>query len=227
MQIVKLTRVTSTQDFAEAVSEMIDENYVVVAEEQTRARGRYRRAWYSPKGGLWVTYVIKDFNVEEIALTTLRVALAIRSVLSKYVNSTIRWPNDVVVNGKKISGVLVESSVQGSSSVGFIGFGINSNVSVFPQDINATSVKLETGKEIDNQLLLDEVIQKINQYITKTPEEVYSELNSNLYIKEKDVVLYGENWKKECKALFVDRYGRLVTMCGIFEVEEVLRLETP
>ncbi|MEM3270569.1 MAG: biotin--[acetyl-CoA-carboxylase] ligase, partial [Metallosphaera sp.] len=92
MQIVKLTRVTSTQDFAEAVSEMIDENYVVVAEEQTRARGRYRRAWYSPKGGLWVTYVIKDFNVEEIALTTLRVALAIRSVLSKYVNSTIRWP---------------------------------------------------------------------------------------------------------------------------------------
>ena len=61
MLVIRLTRVTSTQDFAEAIHDMIEEKeFAVVAEEQTRARGRFGRAWYSPKGGLWVTYVMKD-----------------------------------------------------------------------------------------------------------------------------------------------------------------------
>lgn len=80
----KLNKVTSTQDFAEAVSSMLYEDFLVVAEEQTKARGRYKRAWYSPKGGLWLTYVKKNFNVEEILISTLKVSLAVREVLSSF-----------------------------------------------------------------------------------------------------------------------------------------------
>ncbi len=226
MQVVKLDRVTSTQDFAEAVSEMIDGDFVVVAKEQTKARGRYGREWYSPRGGLWVTYVVKNFNVEEIGISTLKVALAIRSVLSKMVDAKIRWPNDIVINHKKVSGVLLEAITVGERSTGFIGFGVNTNVVSFPQGISATSLKLELGRDVDNDSLLMEILDKIAEYLGKAQDDVVRELNENLSIMDKEVNLKGRDWEKRCKALFVDKFGRLVTECGIFEVEEVLRLET-
>jgi len=82
--VIRLTRVTSTQDFAEAIHDMIEEKeFVVVAEEQTKARGRFGRAWYSPKGGLWVTYVMKDFEAERVPDLTLANALAIRKAFGE------------------------------------------------------------------------------------------------------------------------------------------------
>ncbi|QKQ99643.1 biotin--[acetyl-CoA-carboxylase] ligase [Metallosphaera tengchongensis] len=227
MQTIYLEKVTSTQDFAEAVSSMLEGDFVVVASEQTRARGRYGRKWYSPKGGLWVTYVLKNFNVEQIGVSTLRVALAIRRIVSKYVTAQIRWPNDIVVNGKKVAGILLEAINEGDANTGFIGFGINTNVTEFPQDLSATSLKLELGRDIDNDKMLGEILHEINEYIIKGYEETFTELNKYLYVKDKQVRLIGKDWEKTCKALFVDRYGRLVTECGIFEVEEVLRLESP
>jgi len=145
--VIRLTRVTSTQDFAEAIHDMIEEKeFVVVAEEQTKARGRFGRAWYSPKGGLWVTYVMKDFEAERVPDLTLANALAIRKALERYVNAKIRWPNDVVVNDKKIAGVLVEAIARGDKATAFVGFGVDTNVTEFPKDVRATSVLLETGK---------------------------------------------------------------------------------
>ncbi|BCS91703.1 putative biotin ligase [Metallosphaera sp. J1] len=227
MQVIRLERVTSTQDFAEAVSEMVDGDFVVVAQEQTKARGRYGREWYSPRGGLWVTYVIKNFNVEEIGISTLKVALSIRNVLSRYVNAKIRWPNDIVINDKKVSGVLLEAITMGERGTGFIGFGVNTNVTSFPQGIVATSLKLELGHEVDNDSLLEQILDKIGGYMVRDTDRIVAELNENLSIAEREVILKGKDWEKRCTALFVDKLGRLVTECGIFEVEEVLRLETP
>jgi BirA family biotin operon repressor/biotin-[acetyl-CoA-carboxylase] ligase len=224
--VIRLSKVTSTQDFAEAIYQMIEEDeFVVVADEQTRARGRYRRAWFSPKGGLWVTYVIKGFDPSKIPNLTLANALAIREALSKYVDAKIRWPNDVVVNDKKIAGTLIEAVVQGSDAVAFVGFGVDTNVRRFEPGLNATSVLLETGKEVDNDELLNEIIALTKAYAAKEMRELAEEVNKYSSVNGKKVRLVGNGWEKACTALFVDFMGRLVADCGIYEVEEVLRLE--
>ncbi|MCY0874436.1 MAG: biotin--[acetyl-CoA-carboxylase] ligase [Acidianus infernus] len=225
----KLSKVTSTQDFAEAISSMLYEDFLVTAEEQTKARGRYKRAWYSPKGGLWFTYVKKNFNVEEIPVATLKVSLAVRDVLSSFFDAKIRWPNDVVVNDKKVSGILIEAIYAGDVADLFIGVGINTNVKEFPPDIKATSILMETGKEVNNDELLNEVISKIDYYLSLKEdfEEIVSKINNYLSIKNKKVVITRrDETKVECTALFVDKFGRLVTDCGIFEVEDILRVES-
>ena len=226
MLVIRLTRVTSTQDFAEAIHDMIEEKeFVVVAEEQTKARGRFGRAWYSPKGGLWVTYVMKDFEAERVPDLTLANALAIRKALRRYVNAKIRWPNDVVVNDKKIAGVLVEAIARGDKATAFVGFGVDTNVTEFPKDVRATSVLLETGKLVDNDELMFEIISLTKEYLRLNLSQLAKELDNYSSLNGREVRISGEGWEKRCKALFVDFMGRLVTDCGIFEVEEVHRVE--
>ncbi|MCG2888452.1 MAG: biotin--[acetyl-CoA-carboxylase] ligase [Sulfolobales archaeon] len=226
MLAIRLTKVTSTQDFAEAIHDMIEEKeFVVVAEEQTKARGRFGRAWYSPKGGLWVTYVMKDFEAERVPDLTLANALAIRKALERYVKAKIRWPNDVVVNDKKIAGVLVEAIARGDKATAFVGFGVDTNVTEFPKDVRATSVLLETGKLVDNDELMFEIISLTKEYLRLNLSQLAKELDNYSSLNGREVRISGEGWEKRCKALFVDFMGRLVTDCGIFEVEEVHRVE--
>lgn len=226
MRVFKFTKITSTQDLAEAIYSMVEEDeFVIVAEEQTRARGRYRRAWYSPRGGLWVTYVMKGVDAGIIPNLTLANALAIREALSKFLEAKIRWPNDVVVRDRKIAGTLVEAIAEGQKAVAFIGFGVDTNVKELPNDINATSVYLELGREVNNDSLLQEIISKTKERVGRSLKDLAEEANSFSSVNERDVKLIGRDWEKKCRALFIDFLGRLVTDCGIFEVEEVIRLE--
>jgi BirA family biotin operon repressor/biotin-[acetyl-CoA-carboxylase] ligase len=225
MLVIKLDKVTSTQDFAEAVNDMLYEDFLVIAEEQTKARGRFGRSWYSPRGGLWFTYVKKNFKTEDVQLSGAKVALAIMEILKSYVDAKIRWPNDIVVNDKKIAGILIEAKTRENINYSdlFIGVGIDVNVKSFPPDIVATSLYLELGKEII--IDINNIINKIEQYLRMDNESSINLLNQNLSIKDKEVLLIGSNWEKKCKALFVDFMGRLVTECGIYEVEEIYRVE--
>ncbi|AKA73995.1 biotin--[acetyl-CoA-carboxylase] ligase [Saccharolobus solfataricus] len=226
MLVIRLNKVTSTQDFAEAISNMLFEDFLVIAEEQTKARGRLGRSWYSPKGGLWFTYVKKNFKTEEIQLSSLKVAVAVLDVLRKFVDAKIRWPNDIVVNDKKIAGILIEAKTYEEDiklADLFIGAGIDILIKEFPSDLNATSLYLEIGKEVE--LNIDEVIGKIEEHLKLDNRKIIDIVNQYLSIKDREVTLKGENWEKRCKALFVDYMGRLVTECGIYEVEEIYRVE--
>jgi BirA family biotin operon repressor/biotin-[acetyl-CoA-carboxylase] ligase len=225
MLIIKLPKVTSTQDFAEAVSRMLYEDFIVVAEEQTSARGRFRRYWYSPRGGLWFTYVKKNFPTSEVPMVSLKASLAVRKSLSKYLEAKIRWPNDVVIGYKKISGILIEAFANGENADLFIGIGVNVNVSEFPKDIIATSLLIETGKEYNISDILNDIINNIDIYLKADNISIINEINEHLSIKEKEVKLYLNDGEKVCKAFFVDFLGRLVTDCGIYEVEEVIKLQ--
>ncbi|QXJ29860.1 Biotin--protein ligase [Saccharolobus shibatae B12] len=227
MLVIRLNKVTSTQDFAEVISNMLYEDFLIIAEEQTKARGRLGRSWYSPKGGLWFTYVKKNFRTEMIQLSGLKVAVAVLDVLRKFVDAKIRWPNDIVVHDKKITGILIEAKTYEDNinlSDLFIGVGIDVAVKEFPSDVNATSLYLELRKEVE--LSIDEVITKIDEYLNVDNKKAVDIVNQFLSIKDRDVILKGENWEKKCKALFVDYMGRLITECGIYEVDDVHRVET-
>ncbi|MEM1629241.1 MAG: biotin--[acetyl-CoA-carboxylase] ligase [Saccharolobus sp.] len=225
MLVIKLNKVTSTQDFAEAISSMLYEDFVVIAEEQTKARGRFGRSWYSPKGGLWFTYVKKNFKTELIQLSGIKTAIAIMDLLKDFVDAKIRWPNDIVVNDKKIAGILIEAKTYEDVNYCdlFIGVGIDTNVKEFPKDVNATSLYLELGKEIE--LDINKIIGKIEEYLTIDDKRAIDIANSNLSIKDRVILIRGENWERKCKALFIDLMGRLVTECGVYEAEEVYRVD--
>lgn len=225
MLVIELNKVTSTQDFAEAVSNMLYEDFIVIAKEQTKARGRFGRSWYSPPGGLWFTYVKKNFKTENIPLIGVKVAIAIMQIINNFINSKIRWPNDIVVNDKKIAGILIEARTYENIEYCdlFIGVGIDTNLREFPQDIKATSLYLELNKEVN--INISDVISEIEKYINLNSKDAIEILNNNLSIKDRVIKIVGDNWEKTCKALFVDFMGRLITECGIFEAEEVYRVD--
>ncbi|MEM0174048.1 MAG: biotin--[acetyl-CoA-carboxylase] ligase, partial [Sulfolobaceae archaeon] len=112
----------------------------------------------------------------------------------------------------------------GENSTVFIGVGIDINIKNFPREINATSLFLETGKLYDIDDIFNKIIEEINKYLNMDNERSIEEINKYLNIKNRKIILELKNGEKECISLFVDYFGRLVTDCGIYEVEEVLRV---
>jgi BirA family biotin operon repressor/biotin-[acetyl-CoA-carboxylase] ligase len=119
--------------------------------EQTRGRGRKDRIWYSKNnGGIYLTLVSKqEFEITKLEGLSLAIGLAIFRTLSKFsINAKLKWPNDVLVNKKKISGILIETfnnSTPGKVNL-IVGVGLNYDQNEFESEINATSMLMENNK---------------------------------------------------------------------------------
>ncbi|AEA34013.1 biotin--[acetyl-CoA-carboxylase] ligase [Hippea maritima] len=159
---------SSTMDEAEYLIEK-DENVdgaIVIAEEQTSGRGRQKRKWLSPQGeNVYVSLIFKPkgMNVSDSIALMFAISIAIKEALSDFgvEDAKIKWPNDVMVNDKKIAGVLVETkSESGILSHAIIGFGINVNMEHMPDELKdkATSIKIETGIHVDRATLLSNIL---------------------------------------------------------------------
>lgn len=155
---------------------------VVVADEQTAGQGRQGHGWHSEKySGLYMSEVLRlDIGSDTLPVVTLAIGLATAEAIAKTagVACDLRWPNDILVNGKKCAGILVNivgqavspagnvSSGQGSGAL-IIGIGINVNHTHFPPDISstATSLRIATGREHAREPLLYELIRSIDEHI--------------------------------------------------------------
>lgn len=100
---------------------------LLTALEQTSGRGRLGRRWLSPPGGIYASLVVGQASVEQLALFPMRTAVALCGEIDRVVDSCCRlkWPNDLVVDGRKIGGILIESVGRDSQRVAIIGFGVN------------------------------------------------------------------------------------------------------
>lgn len=131
----------STQDEAKEIAFHSPEWTVVTAEEQGGGRGKPGSSWFSPPGGLFFSVILKPRkNPSDLSSITQLTAKAVAAVLP--VKTQLKLPNDLLVNGKKICGILTEKT--GEALI--IGIGLNVNIDSFPPELNATSLKLETGK---------------------------------------------------------------------------------
>lgn len=119
---------------------------LVIAEKQNLGKGRRGRSWSSPAGsGIWMSLLIKpDIPTDRVSSVTLVSALAVHRALRKLCPSglLIKWPNDLVINGKKLCGILTEMSCESSINYVVIGIGINVNNSSFPEEIGETATSL-------------------------------------------------------------------------------------
>jgi len=141
---------------------------VIIAGEQTRGRGKPGRHWFSPpKLGLYLSAIIKPRKrPKDLVSLTLLCAEAVEAAINNISKLTteIKFPNDVLINGKKVCGILVERVAAGYLIIG-IGVNVNNLPDIWPDEIknSATSLKIEAGLDYDPRQLQDVLLVELDQ----------------------------------------------------------------
>jgi len=164
----------STQDFAAQLFKKHKRGGILVATNyQTRGRGRAARSWLSPRGKalLFSMILLPGHAPSHLHLLTVTAALAVCDTLSKHLNlkPEVKWPNDVLLGGKKVCGVLTEllkTKSQKSAVILGIGLNVNQSASALSPDFlhKATSLFLETGKTVPRIPLLGALMKSFEDY---------------------------------------------------------------
>ncbi len=168
-EIIHLSHVDSTNNFAaKLLSENLCQNgAVIMADVQTQGKGQRGNVWLSESGkNLLSSFVFKPDNlsVENQIALTWATSLSLLETLRKFnIEALIKWPNDVFVGGKKIAGILIENQLQGTRiSCSIIGIGLNLNQTLF-EDLNATSLQLETEQTVQPRTFLNLLAHEMNE----------------------------------------------------------------
>lgn len=167
--ILYFKEIDSTNRYCMKNINKLTDKQVVISEIQTDGYGRYGRKWISSTGkNIFLSLVLKDFimqnDFKSISSITHLAAVVICEILEDYgVYAKIKWPNDVLVNGKKIAGILSQSVVQGNKIVGLVvGMGINLNIpKTILQNIDkpATSLNVLLKKSVNNNFFLENLVK--------------------------------------------------------------------
>jgi BirA family biotin operon repressor/biotin-[acetyl-CoA-carboxylase] ligase len=147
------------------------EGVVVIAESQTRGRGRLGRRWESPPfRNLYLSVLMRPrLDAEDVPLIGLVGGLAAAEAVAVWApNARIKWPNDVLIEGRKLSGILTETQVDAARSLAVVvGIGVNLNIAIeeLPEELRgkATSLRAVTGKRIDRVRFADELLARLEE----------------------------------------------------------------
>ncbi len=164
-KVYRFKELASTNEFAKGILKESPEGTLVIADKQTNGKGRLGKSWYSPEEGLWFSIILKPNNTLHNAryqLLSLLAGVAVCEAMSELgVRAKVKWPNDILINGKKVAGILAEF-VDG---IVILGMGINLNIKEFPEEIKptATSLLLKKGRAFDRKEVLNRVLKKIKE----------------------------------------------------------------
>lgn len=207
-KIYSYTSIDSTNEEAKriAVREENVHGSLVIAEEQVKGKGRRGRSWASPAGtSVYMTLILTpDIAPGNASMLTLIAALAVNRAVREVtgLESLIKWPNDVIVNGKKVCGILTEMSVD-MDVIHYIvtGIGINTNQTEFPKELApyGTSLLLESGRPIKRAELAAKTLEYFQEFY-----EIFIETEdlSRLYGVYNEVLV---NIDKQVKLLYPGR----------------------
>lgn len=197
MKIHHFKEVTSTNEVAR---QYLEEGNVIMADTQTRGRGRHAREWHSPEGGLWCSLVVKH---EPAPVLNLAAALAISKAFEHFgLLTRLKWPNDVHVDQRKICGILSET--EGDYII--VGVGVNLNNKEFPEDIPGTSYVTETGNVVDRMEFLEKFVETFNAVIQDDFLTEYRKYSSTIG----STVIVKNGREITGTAVDVDEKGRLI-----------------
>jgi len=219
-RLIYLTSTTSTMDICRAEAEAgAPEGTIVIAEEQTAGRGRFGRAWVSPAGkNIYFTLLLRP-SAERLRrlsmLSPLAVAVAIEQVTG--LSANIKWPNDVLISERKVSGILIDTELSGDEPrYALDGIGINVNVDIEPDsEISgiAASVKEELGREASREAILAAALNHIERlYEQEDADAVREAWKSRLDTLGKQVQVDFHGEVQEGLAEDVDAEGNLVLL---------------
>ncbi len=229
-EIVLFDSIDSTNTYAKRLLEAdIKNGMVIIAEEQTGGRGRFNRVWESQKEkNLTFSIILKpEMDLNKIGLLPLLTASAVAKAIEAITNLEVecKWPNDILINGKKTCGILIESTSTHKINRIIVGIGLNVNQELFPDEIRliATSLKNEFGKTIDRVILLVEILKRFEDMYFRFMRNDYQEY---LIEWEKRCKMFGKEisvsyFEKQIdgKALRIDSDGSLILETGANEIK--------
>jgi len=194
---------TSTNDVIEKLArDGVKEGVVVFAESQTKGRGRLGRVWMSPaRKGLWFSVLLRpDLRPQETTRLTIASAMALRRAIQSEtgLDPEIKWPNDILIRGRKVAGILTELSAEldrVKHVILGIGVDVNLGANEFPAELRkmATSLRIESGETISRPELATAILRELDQD--------YARVCGNLFADVAD------EWEAHCTTI-----GRAVTI---------------
>lgn len=202
LKIIKLDTVTSTNDYARELGEKGEREITIVsAREQTMGEGRRKRKWYSPKDkGIYMSFLLRPLNVKEITFLPLLAAYAVVKALTSYADIKIKWPNDLILDGKKVGGILLKIQTTGNKDA-FVVVGLGLNVNTSKQELppQATSLFCTTQRQYQLQHIFDKIVgefllwyQVFNKGATK---DIIKKISKHMDTLNKKVkVLMNKKW---------------------------------
>lgn len=207
---------------------------LVVARTQKSGKGRLNRPWHSPLGGIWLSILLKP-NLEPIyasKITLLTAAALSKALILNDFHVKIKWPNDIILNNKKVSGVLTEMSCE-MDKINYIVVGVGINVNLEEKDIpealgnKATSLLLEGGKSINENKILCDFLYYFEKFYFELLEtfeisssiEICRELS---WIIGKEISINGASGKEQAIALDITPLGQLVIRTTEGKVKTIL-----
>ncbi|HHT96887.1 MAG TPA: biotin--[acetyl-CoA-carboxylase] ligase [Clostridiales bacterium] len=219
------SKVTSTNTIAKemAVNGAM-EGTVIVANEQTKGRGRLGRDFYSPAdSGIYLSIIIRpDLNMEDSLLITTSVAVAVAKAIEEIANVDvkIKWVNDLFINNKKVCGILTEGSMNfenGGLNYAVVGIGINISTNDFPDDIKDIA-----GPVFDDytclspktrSLLIATILNNIALCMDSLSDNKYLiEYRKRSFLIGKDIKIIHKNKYENAKVLGIDDKARLIVL---------------
>ena len=196
---------------------------VVISEKQTDARGRSGKSWESPLGGIWLSIILQpNVHYSKLPLITLATGVAVAKAIERtgITSSEIKWPNDIMLHGKKVCGILTEAVTKFNTIENvIIGVGIDANIDIsdFPEELQdgTTTLADELGRKEDENTLIRiflEEFEKISELFNNEGfEEILKEWRKRSYSIGK-IVEVREPFNKNYDAyvLGISREGALV-----------------
>jgi BirA family transcriptional regulator, biotin operon repressor / biotin---[acetyl-CoA-carboxylase] ligase len=220
----------TAKDLAKAGAE---EGTVVIARSQSHGRGRFERSWESPEGGVYLSLILRPgVSRQKTPLLSFIAALAVTKTINEYgIHATIKWPNDVRVNGRKIAGVLLESEGDGLT-INYVVVGIGINLTIDLKRLSteiqtrSTSLLNELRRPVDYHDFLKNLFMMFEHYYLVFQKQHYGEiidewkahsdtLGKNVRVKTMTETLQGT-------AVDVDQSGFLLLWTANGETKKIL-----
>ena len=228
-RIYYFNTIDTTQNFAMKIaSKKNEDGSVVISKKQTGGRGRMKRKWRSPVGGIWMSVIIHpEFDATYTTLIPIATSLALCIAIEKTlkINTKLKWPNDVILNGKKVAGVLIDASII-SNQIESMVLGIGINFKINPDELEssikttpnfygvATLVKKnENMSPLIKQFLyeLEKVLALINSSQIKKIRNEWTKRSSTI---GRNVSIITNEGRINGKAVRIDNDGGLIISMG-------------
>ena len=223
--IIHLEQIDSTNTEARRQAmQGIAEGLVITAEKQTAGKGRRGRSWESPEGeNLYFSMLLRpEVPIDKTPMLTLIMALSVAKAVNKFcgLDPLIKWPNDLVLSGKKICGILTEMHMSESQIEDVIvGTGINVNQELFSSELvdKATSLLLESNRKLDKKQLLEVVLVEFaTLYETFLEVQdlsfIQEEYNGRLVNRNKEVLVLEPGNEYQAVARGINSKGELLVV---------------
>lgn len=190
--------IDSTNEVARSLADDgADDGAIVLARSQSAGRGRSGRSWFSPEGGLYLSMIFRPGRAEVPPLVTILAGLGVAIELSRHVapaSVSIKWPNDLVLEGRKLGGILSETHTGGDGAPRLIvGVGVNVVETGWPKALAGEAIALDEVAELPLPEVADAVIAGLERSLPDLPEALTAaqldELDRRDWLKNRRIAL--------------------------------------